>query len=554
VASRALFNQLTIHELGICSMFFKKMISRGGFAVWFYIAAINSASAAVGWVTSNYGQPTVSAHKATTEIMGSSASPSGVFFSPVDMPAGKYNLKIDGETLRGSATLRVQIDGGSPQYYPMPNGKGEYTVGSARKIEVLIYSDSAFKYSVKSMALVPCPRCMSKDEVRALVAPVVPGWTVESYNQPYVAAEGKSKVSLKVESPPAGLFMRTALDATKVYRIGVSGARIGGEMTLRITNGNQKPAYMRAPQGTAYLVVDHAKSTELLLYGDATATYDLQRLTVEECPKCLTDEGLKDIIRAALPGIDQQAKQEVLTASSRLMRWAASVVDVGGSIDEFKNLSDALPSMSAAQIYSDIWQSDAGGASCGGFAVFLQKVLALFNIESLTMDVGYEGTPLTHVTTIVPFKGKFYVFDPTFGGTYANANRYVDFPSVVAGERAELTAAPISRTMFFGKSSMASVREFFNDLHIHLKCQTIQTYAKCIEVPYSTVIMRAEFMRAGWKKYLEKEGIPLNTDLIVALTRHKVQSVSAAGEMREKFLSEIADARKRSISPIVNEK
>lgn len=192
--------------------------------------------------------------------------------------------------------------------------------------------------------------------------------------------------------------------------------------------------------------------------------------------------------------------------------------------------------MSAAQIYQDIWLSDAGGSSCSGFAVFLQKVLTLFDIPAFTVDVGYAGTPLTHVTTLVPYLGKFYLFDPTLGGVYVDrSGQYVDFPSVVAGAKSSFQASPISRTMFIPLNRIAGAKQMFERLHLDPQCSRESSYMKCERVPYSAAILRDE-----WANDLKKQGIPQDADLIVALLKHKIQSIGATGPVRKQFLAAMA--------------
>jgi hypothetical protein len=489
------------------------------------------------WTTSDYGQPVVRGDGASVDIVGPSSAASGVYFTQSEETGGKYRLVVEGKLVRGAVTLRVQVDDDAPLYLVAPNGKAEYPLGPAHKVQALIYSDSAFEYRVVSIALVACPTCRSKSDVLAAAARIGNGWTIDTYNQPTVEnADGT--LSISAANPPAGLVFRKALNANMIYRVRVKGSQLKGRTTLRITIGKQQPSYGAAPDGDFSRIVSGASAIELLLYGDAAFTYGLQEITIEECPNCFTDEKLKNIIRGALPGIDEQARSDVLEAASRLLGWVAPILDVGDRIDVFADLSRKLPIMSASEIYSDIWQPDAGGASCSGFAVFFQKVLALFDIPAFTIDVGYEGTPLTHVTTIVPFERKFYVFDPTFGGVYVDSNGYVDLVSVIAGAGAKFRAAPISRTIMFPNDEVKPYRLMFHKLRMHPTCEREDTYTKCTSVPYS-----AAMVRFHWARDLKRRRIPQDADLIVALLKHKIQSVSAPDHLRERFLAAVASAR-----------
>jgi hypothetical protein len=507
-----------------------------GFSLVFCALAFGQTAPFGSWKTLPFGQPTITSDQGIG-ITGPATPASGLFFTAAPDPAQRYRLVVKGALLRGAATLRLRLDDAAPVYLKAPNGEGQFSIGLAHKIEVLIYSDAAFAYHVGALDLQPCPTCKSKQEILADAGAVAGDWAVDTFQQPDVSRSADG-LHIAASNPPAGLFFRKTLDASKIYRVTMTGARTAGAATLRVTTGGKPPAYSPAPDGSTSKVINAADSVELLIYGDAPFSYTLKALSIEECPRCPTDGQLKQIIRAKLPGIDEQAKTDTLHAAGRLLQWTASVVEVGGEIDAFRETAQQLPAMTAAQIYSDVWLADAGGAACSGFAVFFEKVLALFNIPAFTINIGYDGTSLTHVTTIIPHDGKFYVFDPTFGGAYLNeAGDYVDLPAVVAGLPAKFKAGPISRTMLFPLKRAEAAKTMFAEFGFHPRCESNSSYMKCDDVPYSASVLKYE-----WSNDLQRERIPNNADLILALLRHKIQSVSAIGNTREQFLSAMAAA------------
>lgn len=507
----------------------------------FYVLVASAIPARSGqfgpWQTIDYGSPQVNAETDGVDISGPATPASGLYFIRSADRAKTYRLLFKGTVESGSATLRLKIDDAQPAYFKAPQGETEYVIGHARRIEVLIYGDAAFSYRLQSLSLVPCPTCKITAETLSQAGQAVPGWSVDVYHQPDVERTDETLL-IEANTPPAGLFLRRQLDRAKTYRLTVAGDLERGAATLRIVRGENEPEYWPLPGGESSQIVSSVDAIELLIYGDVPFSYKLRKIDIEECEKCLTDGKLKEIIRAAVPGIDQDIRSDPLHGVNRLLEWTSSVVEVGGDIEVYGAVSRALPLMTAAQIYDEIWLKDAGGSKCGGFAVFFQKVLALFDIPAFTIDTGDVGA-FTHVTTVVPFKGKFYVFDPTFGGVYVNGSEYVDFESVVAGRPATFQERTMPRIAMYPTGKIAAARRVFAYLGVQPECDIKATYMKCSSVPYSV-----NYVRFEWSDSLRKQDISPESDLIVALVKHKILSVSAtAGDKaREQFLAAMARA------------
>ena len=179
-------------------------------------------------------------------------------------------------------------------------------------------------------------------------------------------------------------------------------------------------------------------------------------------------------------------------------------------------------------------------------------MLAVFGYHALTMDVGYEGSNVTHVTTILiagsDAEPTFYIFDPTFNGAYVDrgsgAFLSVDevLRSIAVGEpRYQFQTQPIKRDYIYEKENAAELSVMLSALGLNpAACEVpdagqTQLYV-CKHFPYDSRVVRA-----AWNEQLNKLGIPADADLILTLMRHRVFSVSATDNLpRRHFLELLA--------------
>jgi len=375
------------------------------------------------------------------------------------------------------------------------------------------------------------------------VASFLPGWTGELFGQPEIVVT-ESNVELagkSSEEEETGLYLRRQVDSGQVYRLRIEGTVRSGRPMLRTKLDDNEPSWLLAPDGLLNVTVVGGGKVEALIYGRGEFSYALKSPRLEPCDDCLTDADLKDHLLTEIPELSRLLATDKFSAASRILDWAANVVDHGGGIKRFAALRGALTGLSAAQIYQDVWVPDAGGASCDGFALFLQKVFSLFGINAFTVDMGLAGTPLTHVTTVVAADdGRFYVFDPTLNGVYTGpSGEFVDLETVLVQGAlgGKLQTRPISRTVLYAAASPKQVESMLaKQLGVHNpECALVNSeYVRCVRVPYDI-----RYLRYGWAAGLAKYQIVENPDLIIALMRRAVIRVSrTAGEdVRQRFIA-----------------
>ena len=149
-----------------------------------------------------------------------------------------------------------------------------------------------------------------------------------------------------------------------------------------------------------------------------------------------SDASLRATILADLPGLKTALDSGDTRTAARLLRtWTANAGDAA----LFSNplLTEA---MSAADAYFQDYVPNRAGSSCGGFSEFYAQVLKLFQIDSLTVNLGDVSADLVHTTVLVPIwennAWSFEFYDPTFNGTIINNSTsapvsYLDIVSAV---------------------------------------------------------------------------------------------------------------------------
>lgn len=246
--------------------------------------------------------------------------------------------------------------------------------------------------------------------------------TIERFQEPLVDLADTGVVLGSGSKAPAGLAVNFTLRPELTYRLRVTGSVLTGRTTLRLRRDAEEPAYYAAPDGEEDFKVRGVEQLEVLLYEDDAFSYRIEALDVVVCPECKTDDDLRAELLATLPSLGERLVTDRLLAAEQLLDWAANAADMAGS-DEYRLRTNQLVSRNpASDIYYDIFLPDKGGVYCGGFSVFYDKVLRLFDYPSFTINFGDLDGSLTHVTVIIPEREgtayRYLIFDPTFNATF----------------------------------------------------------------------------------------------------------------------------------------
>ena len=127
-------------------------------------------------------------------------------------------------------------------------------------------------------------------------------WRTEIFNN---GALDCSEAPVVVSSSPkgsGGAYFRATLEPSKRYRLTVAGHATSGAATFRLTRGDSAPEWLSAPDGARETLLIGVAKVEALIYSDSGFSYRLDRLSLEECASCRTEQERADVATAVAPG------------------------------------------------------------------------------------------------------------------------------------------------------------------------------------------------------------------------------------------------------------
>jgi hypothetical protein len=481
-----------------------------------------------GWRVTGFHHPSIAATDAALTISGGE-QPAGAFFrAPLD-PGSVYRLIIDGAAHGRPATVRLRFDGGADAWRTLGTGRVTLILKQAHTVEALVYADGPYSYRLESMKLERCADCVTS----ARAAQVFPGWDVIPYVStpiavPYEAAlqvlrPAQDGIALQGRGGATGVLLTRRLDPNVTYRLRLHGTRANAAPALRIRI-DDRPFIWRTldrGDGDLNLVLPKGARIEALLYSDDRYEFEVHSLALEPCSDCITDEMLAARIRREA-GV--AADDRPLTVAGKVRDWVARTVVFGQEPKTVAITTNALLSEPAWQSYVDFFVPRRGGVWCAGIARYYQQVLALFGLPSVTLDIGYEGTDLTHVTdAIVIAQGdtrRFYIIDPTFAAAYADdRGRPVDLVGLLDGRPARFEMEPMSRTILM---AAAAVPAYVADASAHGSAAACGESASLAGVAECRVEDHNRYDMTVVRRSMAAKGLRASGDYILTLLRHRV--------------------------------
>lgn len=403
-----------------------------------------------GVVVQPYQTPQLELRRGNLHIRGETP-PAGLGLVVEASPQGMRKLELVGRQLGPQMVSgRLTINNEAPTYFRMPDGPYSVNVEAGARVELLIYADTQFAYQIEKASLTACPQCSNAAQAAAEAQPqeavvldpaVVAqakavalaqqffgegnGLVVQLYQTPELELR-RGKLQISDDTGPAGLALVVEASQEQMRKLELTGHRRGSQIVSgRLTIDNGAPSYFHMPDGPYSVNVEAGARVELLIYADKPFAYEIEQASLTGCPQCVSDAQMMSRIKREIPALEQSAGErqlpEGLAAAEMLMQWVSPKLVIEGD----QNLQLRIDSTPLAQILSESFEGKQNGVSCGGFAVFLARLLSTFGYEAFAMDFGVEGT-LTHVTTVVaigpPEDKRFYVFDPTFNARLVKAS------------------------------------------------------------------------------------------------------------------------------------
>ncbi len=242
----------------------------------------------------------------------------------------------------------------------------------------------------------------------------------------FTPAEHSSQVDIihsQYNHKPEGVGITYNLNPNKRYLVSVAGQyykKMRPILGVRINGAPDR--ILPAPYGEIFLNVFNTSKVTLFLHIHPKIKYRLNSIQFHECPQCVDQKEMVQLIQKEKPQLKNLLKHDHLLAAQSLLDWTANATPIALSKllhDKTENLNPMPPE----EIYN-LFNLNLAAVYCGGASLFLNKVLALFNINSFTLDFGDTNNFLTHTTIVVTKHSgdhwKYYIFDPTFNFTFQN--------------------------------------------------------------------------------------------------------------------------------------
>ena len=229
-------------------------------------------------------------------------------------------------------------------------------------------------------------------------------------------------ISSSYSNKPQGIGLTYELDPKKRYLVAITGQFYTIRPLLGIRISGTPDRIIPAPDGRIFLNIFNTQKVTLFLNIQPQIKYHLKSVQFLNCPQCIDQEELINLIRKNKPQLDNLLKRDTLLAAHSLLDWTANATPFALS-PSFHDKTKNFNRMAAEEIYN-LFRLNHAAVYCGGSSLFLNKIFALFGINSITVDFGDTSGFLTHTTVLVTkyFKNRweYYIFDPTFNATFHN--------------------------------------------------------------------------------------------------------------------------------------
>ena len=221
---------------------------------------------------------------------------------------------------------------------------------------------------------------------------------------------------------PEGVAIAYKLDPNKRYLVSVVGQSYIIKPLLAIRINGTRDRILKAPSGEIFLNVFNTSEATLFFRIHPNFKYGLKSIHFFECPQCVDQEEMIQLIKKEKPQLGNLLKRDHLLAAQSILDWTANATPIALS-KLLHDKTNNLHQMSPEEIYN-LFNLKLAAVYCGGASLFLNKVLTLFGFNSSILDFGDTNDSLTHTTVVIAKHSgdhwKYYIFDPTFNFTFQN--------------------------------------------------------------------------------------------------------------------------------------
>jgi hypothetical protein len=334
---------------------------------------------------------------------------------------------------------------------------------------------------------------------------------LELNNSLFISAEHPSQIKIirsQYNDKPKGVGISFKLDPDKRYFVSVVGQIEIIRPLLGIRIVGTPDRIIAAPNGEIFFNVFNTPQVTLFLNIDPKIKYQLNSIQFIECPQCIDQKELIQLIHKEKPQLETHLNRDPLIAAQTILDWTANVTPFALS-KPFHDKTENINRMSAQEIYN-LFNMKQSGVYCGGASLFLNKVLTLFEVDSFILDFGDNRNLMTHTTVVIASRSseywKYYIFDPTFNITFQNPNNdyFITFSEIL-----ELPLTNIKNKITTNQQSLHK-RKFIGAKEDAKLCTTIEeitpSYISCKISNYTLRrffhLMNPTYVKNGYSKNL----------------------------------------------------
>ena len=385
----------------------------------------------------------------------------GVELSPASPPkskrAGRVAVFFD---LDASAPFNIREDGDGDRRYSSSTARQHVILNLSEMSSALIYSQGYDAASIRIVGVEPCDGIALICEADgSVVRPIrltksAPALSATAYNG--------ADISVAEKSGHIDVSRREGFEGEFGVRLGLAPAKAARRVAIIFDRTPPQGVSLsrRNRQGLAYLPMERRHvvlepGDEALFFAGSDDRFSVKLESVSACAsdnwRCRTREEFEEL----LPQADVNATK--FERALQLLQWASKNIDYAltrSIANEFKPARNELH-----KTYFRYFASDAGGGYCGGTSVFFAGLLRAQGIEAFTWNFGDAKNQLTHVTTVVPIDGRFYMLDATFGSYLVKpgTTEPLDLFAYIGGAPYDFHALSMSGRRFVAKRNEMKV-------------------------------------------------------------------------------------------------
>jgi hypothetical protein len=207
----------------------------------------------------------------------------------------RYELRVVGAPRRLNTTMRLRLDDGNAEYLEAPNGAWTRVVEQASHLELMLYADAHYVYSLESISIHSCDLCTGDlqptdvgitDRAAPVLQRIAADWSATVTGTALLDRHTDGVVLRTTDS--SGLALERELPEDSRLLIRYRGVSLDGRRpSLRIRQGKDAPQYFPMVDGPGQVMIAGPGPVEALIYQEQGISYRLDEFTTSICKGCI---------------------------------------------------------------------------------------------------------------------------------------------------------------------------------------------------------------------------------------------------------------------------